>query len=337
MNGGYAKLYASAGEDERIGILAETNPLGLALFLLSISKAYPYGVLPGSPRAYRAAVIASAVISEADIEAALEAQEAVGLIERYERDGQAGVYLREYHRYQDVQWFKVRRSEVPLPEDWAVPDALADAIHTGKLAAAHRRLGKFGIEGVPRSNTGTEEHVLPCSPGDTPMIPNRGVTEGEQRGNTSTATVTDTVTDTALDVPAVPSAGPSLKEKLVQLRRGYDQEDLDLIDEYLDFVAAANKGGTITLQRRVNLTQELTQYRDRFGEEPWRYGMRKANAKSAEEGRAVPTGFIRACIEGWTPPRASPPPLRRRGSVGSGPYGPSRSGSWDEVFGTEDE
>lgn len=192
----YAKLAVGSGADEKLGMLAERNGLGGMMFLLSIAEAYPYGILPGSPRAYRAAVLPAALVSEADVQDAIDAQVEVGLVHRYEADGHPLLYLVNYHRYQDVTWTKVRPSAYLLPECWRVPDNLQAMIDDGSLMRARKQFGRYGVMGLSERETEATGQVPLCPPG-APHLLQQKRGRARQRGGTSTATATGTGTGTA--------------------------------------------------------------------------------------------------------------------------------------------
>lgn len=73
----------------------------------------------------------------------------------------------------------------------------------------------------------------------------------------------------------------SRAERLADLRRDVPQEDLDLIDEYLDNAAMENKTNQITPGRRLNETRDLLELREEIGEAAWRHGMSTANGALA--------------------------------------------------------
>ncbi len=300
----FAKLAVGSGADEKLGILAERNGLGGMTFLLSIPEAYPYGILPGSPRAYRAKVIPSAILSESDVEAAIDAQVEVGLVHRYEAGGHTLLYLVNYHRHQDVAWSKVRTCEYQLPDCWKIPDALQVMIDEGSLVRSKKQFGEYGVMGLSDAELEALGQVPPCPdvppsaspvpPGayDLPEAPDR------QRGGTSTATATATANANGIVVGSTagndndndslsgasdeaPTPEPSKEDQLSELREGVDAEDLALIDEFLDNAALENKTKRITPSRRVNETRDLLALREELGAGAWGQGMRAANRACA--------------------------------------------------------
>lgn len=300
----FAKLAVGSGADEKLGMIAERDGLGGMLFLLSIPEAYPYGILPGSPRAYRAQVIPAALVAEQEIQEAIDAQVEVGLLHRYEVGDKQYLYLRNYHRYQDVAWSRVRPSDYPLPSCWEVPDDLQAIIEDEEaLANAKKRFGAYGIMGLSAATAEASAQV----PLDAPEVPTecpQGASEKERhRGGTSTATATATATSSEGSDGTHSSDVPSIEDQLGDLRADVPTEELALIDEYLDHAAAENKSGTITLGRRVNETRDLLDLRETLGEGPWRYGMSAANRKSAPN-----LNYVKKAAGSWKPKtaRASP-------------------------------
>lgn len=197
----FAKLAVGSGADEKLGLLAELSGLGGMMFLLSIAEAYPYGILPGSPRAYRAAVLPSAILCEQDVAQAINAQVEAGLIVRYEGDGRELVYVLNYHRYQDVAWSKVRPSPYPLPSQWRVPDALQTMIDAGTLSRSKKQFGKYGVTGL----CDTKSEALDELPTGAPPVPASATVVPEAPDRHSTATATSTASSTGSTVvPATP-------------------------------------------------------------------------------------------------------------------------------------
>jgi len=144
----WAKLSSRIGEDGALCELAEVNPLAALLWTWSISTADLYGLLPGSPREYRACVAPGLMIDLADVRSAIDAQVTAGLVTAYEDDGTPLLYLPNYHRYQSVNWWAAKESRFTLPECWQVPPDLQAIIDDGALAKGNRTLSRCGITGA---------------------------------------------------------------------------------------------------------------------------------------------------------------------------------------------
>ena len=170
----YFKMAADTGDDEKIGQLleasAEDGCAAAGLFFLSIGAAYPYGILPASPRAYRAKVAAAAMLSEAVIEKALGHQERLGLVHRYHDGDQDCIYIRNYHRYQDVAWSRVRQCDFRLPECWVTPEELEDFAGADNLAKCNKQWGEYGVMGLQQPTSVAKGQVPPPSPSATPVL-----------------------------------------------------------------------------------------------------------------------------------------------------------------------
>ena len=108
--------------------LGEVHPWAALLFTFSLPSANVYGILPANPREYKALVWPASQLTFADIEFAIEQQVEVGLLHKYSRTTHGVVrdllYIKNYHRYQDVKWYRVGRPEYPLPPEWIVPEEL---------------------------------------------------------------------------------------------------------------------------------------------------------------------------------------------------------------------
>lgn len=229
----FAKLAVGSGADEKLGIIAEQNGLGGMMFLLSIPEAYPYGILPGSPRAYRAKVIPSAMLPEAEIRAAIDAQVEAGLIHRYEADGHELLYLVNYHRYQEVAWSKVRPSEHPLPECWRIPDALQAMIDDEALLRSKKQFGEYGVTGLPDTETEAPAPVPPSAPplpAPATPVPAVASEKKEAQGGHSTSTATSTDND----VPAVTLADKCLNILAPLFPRGWGQGERSTVENVID-------------------------------------------------------------------------------------------------------
>jgi len=212
----FAKLIVGSGADEKLGILAEHSGLGGMMFLLSIAEAYPYGVLPGSPRAYRARVLPAANLAEPEVKAAIEAQVQTGLVVRYKADGHELLYILNYHRYQDVAWSKVRPSPYPLPPQWRVPDALQTMIDAGTLTRSKKQFGEYGVMGLSDTETEAPDELpagappvptpAPPVPAGASAVPEAPDRHPEAPGRHSTATATSTSTASSTGSTVVPAS-----------------------------------------------------------------------------------------------------------------------------------
>jgi hypothetical protein len=229
----FAKLAVGSGADEKLGIIAEQNGLGGMMFLLSIPEAYPYGILPGSPRAYRAKVIPSAMLPETEIQAAIDAQVEAGLIHRYEADGHELLYLVNYHRYQEVAWSKVRPSEHPLPECWRIPDALQAMIEDDALLRSKKQFGEYGVMGLPDTETEAPAPVPPSAPqvpAPATSVPAVASEKREAQGGHSTSTATSSDND----VPAVTLVDKCLNILAPLFPRGCSAGDRMTVENVID-------------------------------------------------------------------------------------------------------
>jgi len=120
-------------EDERQAELLEANPLAAALFLWALPAADAYGIIPGNPRKFAARVCPMAALPVSAIQAAIDD------LCRASSDGKPGpwhlyhdeageplIYIRNYHRYQEVGWARVGRPKHQLPHCWIIPQDLMD-------------------------------------------------------------------------------------------------------------------------------------------------------------------------------------------------------------------
>ena len=109
----------------------------------------------------------------------------------------------------------------------------------------------------------------------------------------------------APDPPTQKPPKPSretLQQQLDTIREPLPDEDLGLIDEYLDLLATENKSGKMGVGRRLNVTRELLELRDGGGQvvglgvQPWRYGM-----SAAIQNSAPALNYIKKAAASWQP------------------------------------
>lgn len=176
----WAKLSEDVGKDGKLAELAEENTLAALLFTWSLAAADVYGILPANVREYKARVCPATMLDAAKIEQAIAAQEAVGIIELYEaKSGKPLLYIRNYHKYQIVNWFSVRAAEYELPDTWQVPVELQTAIDSGKLKKSHKIFGGQGVQALsqtvaPGEGDGSPRVAPPMPPGSPPHAPMEG-------------------------------------------------------------------------------------------------------------------------------------------------------------------
>ena len=129
----WVKLSENIAEDLTIADMlsngAETR--AALLFLMSLPRADLYGVLPGSPRLFKARVCPVARTGEKTIERALALLVDRGLVTPFINKGQQHLVITNYHKYQDVRWKNyVGPPKVKMPEDWQPPEQLITWLKT---------------------------------------------------------------------------------------------------------------------------------------------------------------------------------------------------------------
>lgn len=121
----WAKLDERISEDIAVADLLADNPLAIALFAMSLPRADVYGILPGDARSFRARVCPAAELTQAQVAAAIISLCDAGLYHAYIVNGRSYIYVRRFHRYQEVRWNRVGPPEHPLPECWEEPAGYA--------------------------------------------------------------------------------------------------------------------------------------------------------------------------------------------------------------------
>jgi hypothetical protein len=121
----WAKLDERISEDLAVADLLEANPLACALFMMSLPRCDVYGILPGDARSFRARVCPAAELSQAQVDEAVVALVGAGLYHAYAVNGRSYIYVRRFHRYQEVRWNRVGPPEHPLPACWEEPAGYA--------------------------------------------------------------------------------------------------------------------------------------------------------------------------------------------------------------------
>ena len=122
----WAKISDAIAEDITVADMLSTakESRALALFLMSLPRADAYGVLPGEPRLFKARVCPAAQLSEGRIVEVINILEQQRLVVPFENDSGSHLYIRNYHRYQEIRWDRVGVPEIVMPEDWPPPPAL---------------------------------------------------------------------------------------------------------------------------------------------------------------------------------------------------------------------
>jgi len=89
-----------------------------------------YGILPGDLRRFGAMVCPLFNLAPEQLEQRLALLEKHGMVLRYHADGQDFIWIRHYHLFQDIRWFRAGRCSDPLPDEWVVTDELAETLLT---------------------------------------------------------------------------------------------------------------------------------------------------------------------------------------------------------------
>ena len=129
----WAKITTDASTSPSIADVRSEGPVGrdaLCIFFLSLAHGGMYGVLPGDLRRFGAMVCPLFNLSPKQLEQRLALLEKHGMVLRYNADGQDFIWLRHYHLFQDIRWFRAGRCPDPLPDDWIVTDELTETLLT---------------------------------------------------------------------------------------------------------------------------------------------------------------------------------------------------------------
>lgn len=159
----WAKLDAKVAEDRRMNAIARENPTAALLFCWSLPRADVYGILPGWTDLWVARVAPALGISHADAETVLELLVANGLYSTYEVDGERYIYIRNYHRYQSVQFCRVQPPSCQLPEFWSVPEELVIQAKSRPGKDADRRRMLAVVSELNRQGFAIEAPWRDCS------------------------------------------------------------------------------------------------------------------------------------------------------------------------------
>ncbi len=336
----WAKLSERVGQDGVLCELAEENMLAALLFTWSLPAADVYGILPGDARQYHARVAPALSVSREAVQAAIDAQAQAGLVMSYEADGNRLIYIRNFHRHQDVKWKRVGSPEHPLPPDWRIPGKLRDL------------LGESG------TNPGPEEFGL-CrtATGLCVQVPDQSASCPDQsRLDTDTDTDKSRLERLSSQTPSAPATGERKAKKrkktprptedwnaeTLALREGKSKPVLAALDSWMERLGEPNKSRKITDSRCFHQTQMLIEILgDVADEEVWcvavegTLGARKPNRNylleviaSEQEKRQRRQDNLFDGPGGRAPQR-----VPTDGVVGPGNYGETRSGSFDDVFG----
>jgi len=143
----YARLHHKAGESNEVAALLETEPLAVGLFFLSLARADVYGILPGDARQYRSHVAPAAILSPERVEAAIQAQERVGLVKRYQNGtGKPLLHILKYHEYQIIRWAnRIGPPENELPDWWEAPPGFTEWLVSEECSTTTARASEWQL------------------------------------------------------------------------------------------------------------------------------------------------------------------------------------------------
>jgi len=309
----WAKITEEIGADEKLCGLAERNTMAALLFTWSLPKADVYAIIPGSSTEYRARVCPGMDITKSDVQKCIVAQVNAGLLYPYSDNGKQLLYIINFHKHQSIKWGRVGEPGNNLPPCWRVPQELRQYMEEEDCPRQAAFYGLTdGLEPKSRTTPGllsedSGENVLDVDPDVDP--------DSDQTRNDSLSEPASPAPDAATQLPLdevepekpEPAKPPkpdraTIEQQLDALREPLSDEDLGLVDEYIELLAGKNESGKMTLPGRLNRTRELLEIRDGNGQtvgvgvEPWRYGMNAANKAG------VPNlNYVRNASSGWQP------------------------------------
>ena len=345
----WAKITEEIGADERLCGLAERNTMAALLFTWSLPKADVYAIIPGSATEYRARVCPGMDITKAEVQKCIDAQVKAGLLYPYSDNGKQLLYIINFHKHQSIKWGRVGQPLNNLPHCWRTPQELRQYMEEEDC---DRQPAFYGLTDALEPKSRTTPGLVGDYSGenalDVDVDPNVDKTIkgllSEAASPPPDAPPQPPLGEPDPEEPKLPKKPKSdratIEQQLEALREPLSDEDIGLIDAYLDNCAAENDSGEITLGRRLNETRDLIALRDGNGQtvglgvQPWRYGMQQANRAGAPNHT-----YVRKAAGSWQPHQSGG--SRTSGTGGGYPRGtaipskPEEFGEgqvdWDEV------
>ncbi len=144
----WARIHRDTADSRRLSELIAKHPLADALFWRIKAWADDYGRFLADPMKLAARICSRAVMEfglpVADVAAAIDVLEELGLLRRYEVDGERYLELCDYDRHDAPLWLNVSRPEYPAPPWWTPPASLVEFLREG-LHKRNVTLTRYGI------------------------------------------------------------------------------------------------------------------------------------------------------------------------------------------------
>lgn len=166
----WIKLHARLAASQQIAQAYRRHRDAPLLFLMMLPHCDWYGILPGHAAVLKGLVCPLLDIDIEQVEAALEALEAEGLILRYsDASSRPLIWVRGWLQHQDVRWARVGPPQYDLPPEWEPPPELTDFV--SQAANANKPLAQWYNRVFGRPELRTTPGVSGSTPGDSGSTP----------------------------------------------------------------------------------------------------------------------------------------------------------------------